>query len=318
MRIFRVLWLLTSVLLLSLFALGSLPVGAAQLAPATITSFDVTTIDGKSVKDAPLMAGATYKFNFTLEVAAGLKENCILNTSLTRSPGLDRYWTMKGNYPGIDNTSWQPGQKGFSFNAVAGTAQLELIGSIPADYVTEKLANGQTLHMSKKMPVIELSLESGLVVADRQLEVIDSSIEEYRNALNAKKLLLTNMVADPAYSDLIKVLVANSEALGNAGYTDLAMSTLKAIPTSGWVAPQSSPTYYQWIIVGILAILAGICGFMLMKTRNEIGFIKRQADSQAKSLQILAKKASRIGDSTLTAGIEQVRKELEESIGGNQ
>ena len=65
-------------------------------------------------------------------------------------------------------------------------------------------------------------IPSGAVVVDRQLEVIDSSIEEYRNALNGKKLLLADTAADPAYSNLVKALVASAEAEANMGYTDLA------------------------------------------------------------------------------------------------
>jgi hypothetical protein len=48
-----------------------------------------------------------------------------------------------------------------------------------------------------------------------------------------------------------------------------------------------------------------------------MGFLKSQADSQARNLQVLARKASRTGDSSLTAGIEQVRKELEQNLGGS-
>jgi len=316
MRIFRHLGLLISLLLVSIIFLGSQAAWAQQLAPATITAFEVTTVDGKPVRDAPLMAGATYRVNFTIEVAAGLKEKCVLATSLLRSSGTDRFWTLKGSYAGIEPATWQPGQASFPFNAVEGTAQLVLEGTVPADYVSESLPSGQSLHLSKPLTLVGLSLESGAVVVDRQLEVIDSSIEEYRNSLNAKKLLLADTAADPAYSNLVKALVASAEAEANMGYTDLAMTTLKAIPASGWVEPRGS-TFYQWIIIGVLALLAAMSVFMLLRTRGEMSFIKRQTDNQAKNLQILAKKASRIGDSALTAGIEQVRKELQQSAGGD-
>jgi hypothetical protein len=193
---------------------------------------------------------------------------------------------------------------------------MELVGSVPSDYATESLPNGQTLHLTKKIPIVALSLESGTVIADRQLDVIDSSVQEYLSALSARQTLVTDMNADPAYSNLAKALLTSAEAEASAGQTDLAMETLKAIPSSGWIEPRGS-TYFQWIIIGILAVLLAGSAFMLIKARGELNFFRRQTDSQAKSLQVLAKKASRVGDPALTAGIEQMRKELEQSIGGS-
>ena len=315
MRRFRIPMLLSLILPMILAFPGFGLVSAQQLAPATITSFDISTVDGKSVKDAPLMVGSTYKVNFTIQVAAGLKEDCVMKTSLELAPSADRYWTLKGTYPGIDLESWHPAQPKFSFQAVEGTAQLELVGSVPADYVSQSLGDAGTLNLGKKISIIELSLASGTVIGDRQVEVVNTTIEEYLSALNAKKTLLTNTEADPAYSELVKSLITRAEAEAKIGYTDLAMGTLNSIPNSGWVKPQGS-TLYQWIIMGVLAIISALFLFLLLKARSEIGFFRRQTDSQAQSLQILAKKASLIGDPSLSAGIQQLQKELEQTMGG--
>jgi hypothetical protein len=303
-------------LLVGISSFGLVSAQDKQLVPATITDVEVTTVDGKSIGDTPLMAGATYKVNFTIEVAAGLKEQAVLKTSLTRASDSDRFWTLKGDYSGIDATSWQPGQSTLYFDAIPGEAQLVLEGSVPEDYVAETLSTGQVLHISKEISILELSLESGTVVSDAKLEVIDSSIEEYRSVLNAKTQLLADMDADPAYTSLVNALVASAEAQASVGYTDFALDTLKAIPNSGWVGPRTSSSY-QWIIIGVLGAVTSALAFLSIKARSETGFIKRQTDGQAKRLQILALKASRIGDSGLTEGIEQVRKELQESAGGS-
>jgi hypothetical protein len=262
------------------------------------------------------MVGATYRISFTIEAAAGLKERGVLKTSLDRAPGSDRYWTLKGDYPGIDAVTWRPGQAVIYFDAVPGKAQLELEGSVPQDYAVETLSTGKSLHLSKDMAVLELSLESGTVISDLKLEVIDRSIEEYRNLQAAKKQLLADWDADPAYARLAEALLASAEAQAETGNTDAALETLKAIPASGWVGQRTS-TSYLWVIVGVLAVIAGTLAFLLLRARSETGFIRRQTDGQAKRLQVLALKASRIGDSTLTEGIEQVRKELQQSVGGS-
>lgn len=316
MRIVRYLRIFVSLLLVILFIVGFYPVEAQQLASVSITDFEVTTLDGKPVRDDVLMAGTTYRVNFAIEAAAGLKERCILKTDLIRTFGLDRFWSLKASYAGIDSASWQPGQPTISFDAVPGKAQLALEGTVPENWVSETIDDGQVLHLAKNISLVDLSLESGTAVASRQLEVIDRSIEEYRNVLSSKNQLLANMDADPAFASLAKSMVASAEAEAKIGYTDLAMETLKSIPSSGWTQRHGSTTYL-WIIIGILAVIAGASVFLLMRARSETGFLKRQTDSQAKRLQVLAMKASRIGDKTLTEGIQQVRKELEEAVGGN-
>ena len=315
MYMLRRLLLLLSLSLVSVASAAPVHAQTQQLAPATITEVQVTTVDGKAVKDTPLMAGATYRVSFVIEAAAGLKEKAVLKTSLVRSPGSDRFWTLKGTYPGIDAVSWQPGQSSILFDAVPGKAQLQLEGSVPADYVSETVAGGQQLHTARDIALLELSLESGPVVSAVKSEVIDSAIEEFRSVLSAKKQLVAGMNADQSYVKMAAAVVASAEAQAKVGYTSLALDTLKAVPTSGWAAPSAS-TSYQWIIIGVLAVIAALLAFLLMRARNEAGFVKRQTDGQAKRLQILALKASRIGDSALTDGIEQVRKELEQSAGG--
>ncbi len=125
--------------------------------------------------------------------------------------------------------------------------------------------------------LLELSLESsGTVIANRQLEVIDGAIEEFRNVLSEKQKLLTTMTADPAYVDLARALVTSAETQAKLGQIDLATETLNAIPESGWIKPQGS-TFYQWIIVGVLGIIAAVAVFLLLKTRSEISFLKSQA-----------------------------------------
>jgi hypothetical protein len=316
MHILRRLLFFLSLSLVAVAASAPGRAQAQQLAPATITDVQVTTVDGKAVKDTPLMAGATYKVSFVIEAAPGLKEKAVLKTSLVRAPGSDRFWTLKGTYPGIDAATWQPGASTISFDAVAGKAQLQLEGSVPQDYVSGTSPDGQALHAAKEIALLELSLPSGPVVGALKIEVIDSTIEEFRSVLSAKTQLVAGMNADQSFIKMAQAVVASAEAQAKVGYTDSALNSLKSIPTSGWAAPRAS-TSYLWIIIAALAVIAAGLSFLLIRARNETGFVKRQTDGQAKRLQILALKASRIGDSSLTDGIEQVRKELEQSAGGS-
>jgi hypothetical protein len=193
---------LVSVLLATLF--GWHRQAEAQVVPVKVISFQMTSVDGRAVGAQPLMAGATYKISFVLEVAAGVRDRITLKTDMARVS--DRYWSLSGNYSGIDVRTWQPGQPELSFSPVEGRAQLELQGSIPDTYVQVKSPSGETLHVSKSISLLQVSLPNGRILENRTQEVIDTSIETYRAALTAKQqALVANNSSDGRYVRLVEI-----------------------------------------------------------------------------------------------------------------
>jgi len=300
-----------SILLGSLFLVSG-TVNAQEAVPIRIASFQINTLDGKSVMGQTLMAGASYKVVFTLEVAAGIKDRGILTTGLSRLG--DHYWSLKNQYPGIDPSTWQPGQDQINFDTIAGIVQLELQGTVPDDYVVSHTSSGDTLHISKQIPLLMLSLPGGQILGNETVEVIDNSIETYRNVLQDKQNLVDKANADTRYIDLVKAMIATSKSESSSGYTDAATTTLGAIPASGWIVPQSS-SFFQWIIVGILAILAVVFLLLLFRSRTEITFIRKRVDDQAKRLEIMVARVRGLGDSKLAGEIDKVKQDLEETSG---
>lgn len=290
-------------------------VKAAAVAAAQVTSFKVTGPDGKVITTEPLRAGAVYTVDFVVNVAAGINDKGLIKTSLVRPQNADRFWTLKGTYAGIDTATWQPGQSQISFNAVAGDINLQLVGQVPADYVSTTLGNGDVVHVAKDITLIGLSLASGTALEDRALQVIDNPIDNYRQALSAANDLLKSSNADPRYAKVVSGIVEQAKAIGDSGYVARATALLAVIPAANdWIAPQGS-TVLMWVIIGILVVLAALFLFMLMRARSEVNLMKSQADEQAKRLELLAAKATRIGDSTLGNDISKVKSELEDLVG---
>ena len=300
--------LLIGATLLGIFANVG-PSLAAQPQAVQIASFQITTLDGTSVASQNLMAGATYDIKFTLEIAAGINNQVDLKTDLA-SYG-DHFWSLDSPYLGIDTSTWQPGQSEITFNAVQGTVQFELQGTVPTDYVVTSLPTGETLHISKQINLVQLSLAGGTSLDNQQQEVVDSSIATYQSALANDQSLLKNSNADPRYIQLVNTIVTSAQKEGDAGYTDRATAMLQSIPSSGWIQTQSSDLYL-WIIVGVLAVLM-LVGFLLMfKARSDVDFVKKKADEQAKRLEILASRVRGIGDATLAGEITKVKQDLED------
>ena len=282
---------------------------SAQPQAVQISSFQITTLDGTSVASQNLMAGATYDIKFTLEIAAGGNNQVDLKTDLA-SYG-DHFWSLDAPYAGINTSTWQPGQAEITFNAVQGTAQFELQGAVPTDYVVTSLPDGETLHISKQIGLVQLSLSGGSILDNRQQAVVDSSIVTYQSALANNNGLLQNSKADTRYVKLVSAIVSSAQKEGDAGYTDRATALLQSIPASGWIQPQSS-NLFLWIIVGVLAVLMLVGFFLMFKARSDVDFVKKKADEQAKRLEILASRVRGIGDAALAGEITKVKQDLEE------
>ncbi len=282
----------------------------AQVVPIKVASFEISTLDGRSVGTQPLMAGATYRVALTLQIAAGLKDNCVLTTGLSQTG--DHFWSLSGNYSGINVSTWQPGQPTISFNAtVEGNVQLTLQGSVPANFVEVAGPGGVKYHISKQMSLLKVSLSGGKVLEEKTQEVIDSTIETYRTLLSEKqKLLSENSTADKRYVSLVKAMVDVSQQEAKNGDVASATDLLDAIPESGWIAPQGS-SVYLWFIVGGLAIVAALLLLVFLRSRSEVEFTKRRADEEAKRLEVLASRARSIGDTRLSDEITKVKDNLE-------
>lgn len=284
----------------------------AAVAAAQVTSMTVTGPDGKVITSEPLRAGAVYTIDFSVKVAAGINDTMSLKTDLVRSPNSDHFWSLKSDYAGIDTATWQPGLPELDFEAVAGDFHMQLIGQVPADYVSTTLENGDVVHVAKDITLVGLYLGSGTTIEENKLEVIDNEIGAYRQSLDSANAMLKNTKADPQYAGLVSGIVSEAKALGDAGYIKEAVALLAVIPAAGdWIAPRGS-TSFMWVIIGVLAVLAVLFLFMLIRMRGAFGLVKSQADEQAKRLELLSARATRIGDGTLAGDISKVKSDLED------
>lgn len=295
------------------FSAAAIASAQSQVVPARIVSLDVATLDGTSLKDKPLMAGGTYKFTITLEIAAGVKDRPMLETRLKRYG--DRYWSLQGSYAGIDTATWQPGQPTISFNPVQGTARIELQGTVPDDYVIQSLPNGDVLHTTKNLSIVRLSLASGVQLEEKNLQVIDKSIESYQAMLASKTKLLEGAKTDVRYGELVRSVMDKAKTLASVGYADRARDILNTIPDSGWPSPQGSTGMVLLIAIAGLAIVVVALAVWTVRSRSASGFVIRRVDEEARKLDLVSARAKKTGDTTLATDISKVKEELEKLCG---
>ncbi len=222
-----------------LTALYAVPLASAQEPALSVDlkSYTIRDVSNTDVTGELLLAGDTYTVYFDVEVSTELPDTRLaLSTSLEKAE--DVYWSLENEdeYTGVDTGSWQPGQSSIEFNAAKGVANFVLTGTVPINYTTEVLANGDsevTLHRVKTIPMVTLSLGTeGELLDQRTSEVVDQNILAYRQILTEKKSLLQGASADPTYSDLAQDILDIAETQGDQGFVATARALLNTLPGS--------------------------------------------------------------------------------------
>ncbi len=309
------------ILLLSLLCqltLISLP-AMAQVVPAQITDFQITTQDDRPVVAEELLASYTYKVHFTIDVAANVSGKVSLTTGMERDG--DRYWSLAPgeNYAGIDLNTWQPGQANITFDPVQGKVSFVLEGHIPDNYTTEILVtqagSQETLHFAQQIVLLELSVGDGDPLDIRSAEVIDASIQKYQDTLVAKQGLRETVETEPAYAALVTSIIDQAKQEKNAGRIDRAQSLLETIPNTGWVPLQEedseSSDVLFFIIIAVLGVIAVVAIVLLLRGKSETQFLKRRADDEARKLDLISARINRIGETSIADEIHRVKDSLD-------
>lgn len=295
------------------------PVGSALVA---ISEFKVLTIDGKDTA-APLMAGSSYRVDFTLDVAQGVKDKVILETDMKLAGGQYQvFWELVGEYKGINTATWTPGSNQVSFDSVVGKAKFILRGAIADDFnlrieadgKTSTKLDGQVIHQKKPIRLLRLSTASGTISDEKKADVIDKSIETFNATLAAKNKVVEQQNGLPEYQKLVKSNIARAQDLAKLGLTDTATALLTEIPDKGWPQPAGSNTIL-YIIAGVLGIAALAFFFLMVKARGATSYVYQTVDDQVKRMDIIATKAGRLGDKALVQEINTVKDELEKISG---
>jgi len=277
--------------------------------PAIISDFIVRDPNGNDVTSKPLVAGGTYMFSFSVAIGTTLTDQIIMSTSLEKVG--DRYWTLENNYQGVDTNSWQPGGSRVAFKAIQGTPKFTLAGKINSNMTVEIVKDGKTIHFPVKVPVLSIALQSTQNVLDQKImNVTDQAIIQYQNTLNTKQNLLAGSQTIPQYATLAQGIIEQAQAIANLGYVEDATKILSVIPSSGLPSPPGVESTFLYLAIGI-GVVAAIFAVMFLRANSGKSVIVRQADEEAKKLDVLLVKANRI-DKSLAMEIETVKKKLED------
>jgi hypothetical protein len=307
--------------------LGTMTAGAQDIPAelrAEITSYVIMNVDGSDVTDDNLMAGNSYIVTFELDIGVDLGNNTLL-----LSTGLDKYgdvyWHLDNEYEGVNTDEWQPGKSTIEFDIVKGTAQFTLEGTVPIDYVSQRIPRtGAVIHLPADITVIKLVLgPSGTQLTESSSKVIDQAIDTYEKVLIIKETALDKAItqpnaADPQYTALSLDIVARAKELAAVnGYVEEATDLLNTLPesSSDYPIPVEEGSYTIYIIIiAILAVIIVAVLALFFHARSNSSFLRQQVDEEAGRLDVLSVRTTKI-DKQLARDLEQVKEQLERISG---
>jgi hypothetical protein len=275
-----------------------------------ILSKDFTT--GSTSGNGQISDGAQLTVTVTINVATSNPSSSLtLSTAMAHSGSLDHYWSHTAS-DGYSLGSYNPNAASFSFSQAAGTLTIDCNGV--ASGAVSTTVSGVSIHKPVPLNLITLADPSGSTLDQIKLNITDSSINEYNTKLASAQHTLSGLGGvDPGYQQIYSNVVTQSQAVANQGLTDYAISMLDSLNVAS--APASGTLQILFIpLIAVFAVLAGLFGFMFMRSRSKVGYFRLVVEDQIKDLEGLTLRASKI-DRTMASNLEGVKDRLKNLVG---
>ncbi|MBE0479354.1 MAG: hypothetical protein IBX68_00070 [Dehalococcoidia bacterium] len=199
-----------------------------------------------------------------------------------------------------------------------GTARFALTGTVPSDYTSEKISNGDYLHFIRPVGMVRLLLGPQDTLLDEySVDVKDQAIVAYEQLLTSKQNLLQTSVVEPRYASLADSVIKVAKDLSAKGLVESATALLGTLPTSasGFPVASSQVSFMPYIVaIAIAAVFAVIFFLLFLRSRSGGSLVRQQIDEEAGKLDVLSVRLTKI-DKQLGRDLEQVKQQLERISG---
>ena len=277
-----------------------------------ILSKDVTT--GSTSGPGVISDQEELEVTVTINVATSNPSSSLtLSTSMAHSSTLDYYWQYDVT-AGYNLGSFNPNSPSFSFTQAAGTLTISCHGEAVGQVA--QTVDGITLHIPVPLTLISLTDPSGATLDAINLNITDSSINNYNTLLSEKQSQLASLRSsgvDPGYVEVFSNVVSQSQAIADQGLTDYAASMLNGLNVAN--PPASATLQILFIpLIAVFAVIAVILGYMFMRVRSRVSYFQLVVEDQIKDLEGLTLRASKI-DRTMASNLDSVKDRLKRLVG---
>jgi hypothetical protein len=271
------------------------------------------TATGTTSGNGQISAGEELKVTVTVTVATSNPSSTLsLSTGMAHSSA-DHYWEHTSG-DGYALGNYNPNSPSFSFSQTAGTLTISCIGVATGTVATT--VNGVTLHKAVPISLVSLKDPSGSTLDEVKRNITDSSINDFNLKLKEKQDKLASLSSSgvsPGYVELFSNVVTQAQVVADQGFTDTANSMLDGLNVSS--EPASATLQILFIpLIAVFAVLAGLFGFLFMRTRGKVSYYQLVVEDQIKDLEGLTLRAAKI-DRTFSSNLESVKDRLKRLVG---
>jgi len=281
----------------------------------------VTDLTGNSPlpPSQPLIAGHAY--NVTMQVVVPYTQNNThFSASLSAALGAYQgqlFWNVKSlHYPGYNASTSTPGSRVLTFTQVAGTLTLSTIFEVP---LTLTLYTSMPANFTRHLTVNNFTLVTVSVtgvstpVGQLTVSIEDQTIQTYLNTYQQKSTLISSGQIDPAYSTVVNGVLAQAQALYQAGLPAQGTSLLNTIQPASFPAPPStttSTTLLAGVVIAVIVII--LLAVLVLRGRGKRGFSEGIVSEVQKELALLEVTAAKY-DKGLADRLQALRNRLSEA-----
>ncbi len=258
--------------------------------------------------------GTPLKITFTIQIGVNSPSTSLkLATELVKSAGTDNFW-VHDTTDGYALGNYNPNSASLIFPQNSGTLKMVCYGTVPSGKVTQTVGN-VTLHKPFSLGLVTLSDPTNTVLDNIKLPITDGKIDTYNTLLKEKQDKLASLQgsgAPPSFVSVYQNTINVAKDTAAQGLTDNAIAMLNGLNVAD---PASATMEILFIpLVAIFAVIAGVFGFMFMRSRSKVGYYKLVVEDQIKDLEGISLKASRL-DKGMGANLESVKDRLKRLVG---
>lgn len=270
--------------------------------------------DSASGVTGSILNGDQLKITVTINIPTSSPSTSLtLGTGMAHSPSLDHYWEHSTT-DGYTLGNYNPNAATFTFSQAAGTLTISCVGEAVGQ-VTQTVGS-VTLHKAVPISLVYLKDPSGAILDEVKLNITDSVIDQYNTLLAAKQQKLAELSGSgvaTGYIDVYQNIITQSQVVAGQGLTDSAVAMLESLNVSNEPAGAVMQNLFLPLIV-VFAVIAGLFGFMFMRSKGKVGYYRLVIEDQIKDLEGLTLRASKI-DRTISSNLASIEDRLKRLVG---
>lgn len=260
---------------------------------------------GETRTISSVFPGAELAVTLTVNIVVSSPSTILnLRTNMPKSLIEDVYWQLVSQ--DYEMVAYNPNEARIQFYQTKGELVVTLYGRIPTTPIKEPI----------DYLVVTLYGPAGETLDNIKVSVLSAEMDEFQTILLQKEEKLQSLKdsgAAQSYIELYENVLTESKAQAELGNVESAIGMLNTLSVSN----EPVASYVEGLFlpsVGILIAVSVVLGFMFIRGRGKMQYVRLVIEDQIKDLEGLTLRASKV-DRSISSSLESVKDRLKSIIG---